>query len=132
MSQQPRRALVVEDQQLWRELFFGDALRELGFTVFPAATKEEAIELLDTHSFDIAIIDINLTQVPGNSDGLIVTDYIEYKGLRLPVIVVSGSEDGLRKLGNQKSLIVAKIRKDAFDLDEFVNHVKTAVSQDAG
>ena len=127
MSQHPRRALVVEDQQLWRELFFGDALRELGFTVFPAATKEEALELLDAHSFDIAIVDINLTEVPGNSDGLIVTDYIEFKELRLPVIIVSGSDNGLLRLGNQKPFIVAKIKKDAFDLDEFVTYVKTAV-----
>ena len=127
MAQHPKQALIVEDQQLWRESFFGEALRELGFTVFPAATKEEALELLDTHSFDIAIVDINLTEVPGNSDGLIVTDYIEYKGLRLPIIVVSGSEDGLRNLGDQQPLIIARIRKDAFDLDEFVTHVKRAV-----
>jgi DNA-binding NtrC family response regulator len=127
--QQRKQALVVEDQELWRELFFGEALQDMGFKVFPAATKEDALELLDKHSFDVAVIDINLTEVPGNSDGVVVADYIEHKGIWLPIIVVSGSEDGLRALSEQRRLIQAKIRKDAFNLDEFVAEVERAVGQ---
>jgi DNA-binding NtrC family response regulator len=129
MMQQRKQALVVEDQQLWRELFFGEALEDMGFKVFPAATKEEALDLLDKHTFDVAVIDINLTEVPGNSDGVLVTDYIERKGIWLPIIVVSGSEDGLRALSEKRHLIHAEIRKDAFNLDEFVAEVAKAVEQ---
>ena len=129
MTQQRKHALVVEDQELWRELFFGEALQDMGFEVFPAATKEEALDLLEKHSFDVAVIDINLTDVPGNSDGVLVADYIEHKGVWLPIIVVSGSEDGLRALSEKRHLIQAKIRKDAFNLDEFVAEVERAVGQ---
>lgn len=129
MAEAAKRVLIVEDQAIWREEFFGEALQELGFIVFPAATKEEALELLDKYQFDLAIIDLNLTEVPGNTDGLVVADYIENTGTKFPIIVVSGSEEGLRTLiGEKHHLIFAEIRKDSFDLDEFVTQVNRAVN----
>ena len=128
MSLSQRRVLVVEDQELWREQFFCESLQELGFIVFPAATKEEALELLENHEFDLAVIDINLTEVPGNIDGLILADYIESKGFAIPIIAVSGSEDGLQALSERQHLVCAKIRKDAFDLGEFISRVKIATN----
>jgi len=128
MSLSQRRVLVVEDQELWREQFFCESLRELDFIVFPAATKEEALKLLEEYEFDLAVIDINLTQVPGNIDGLILADHIDSKGFAIPIIAVSGSEDGLRALSERQHLIRAKIRKDSFDLDEFISQVKIAMN----
>ena len=128
MSVSQRRVLVVEDQKLWREQFFGESLQELGFIVFPAATKDEALKLLENFEFDLAVIDINLTEVPGNIDGLILADYIDTKGFKIPIIAVSGSEDGLRALSERKHLVCTKIRKDAFDLDEFITQVKIATN----
>jgi len=128
MSIPQRRVLVVEDQKLWREQFFGESLQELGFLVSPAATKEEALKLLEIHKFDLAVIDINLTEVPGNIDGLILADYIGSKGFAIPIIAVSGSEDGLRALSEREHLVCTKIRKDAFDLGEFISQVKIATN----
>ncbi len=129
MTGQAPQVLVVEDQELWREQFFGESLQELGFKVFAAATKEEALALLDRHTFTLAIIDINLTQVPGNTDGLVVANYINRRGLKLPIIVVSGSEEGMRLLGSRQNLVMAEIKKDKFDLNEFIAQVKQAAAR---
>ena len=84
--------------------------------------------MLENYEFDLAVIDINLTEVPGNIDGLILADYIATKGPVIPIIAVSGSESGLRALNERQHLVWAKIRKDAFDLDEFITEVKMATN----
>jgi CheY-like chemotaxis protein len=126
MAQGQLQVLVVEDQQLWREQFFYESLQDLGFKVLLASTKDEALALVDKHTFDLAVIDINLTDVPGNTDGLDVTNYIERKGITLPIIFVSGSEEGLRSVREHQDLVFAEIRKDSFNLDEFILQVKKA------
>ena len=126
MAQGQLQVLVVEDQQLWREQFFYESLQDLGFKVLLASTKDEALALVDKHTFDLAVIDINLTDVPGNTDGLDVTNYIERKGMTLPIIFVSGSEEGLRSVREHQDLVFAEIRKDSFNLDEFIFQVKMA------
>ena len=128
MSHGQMQVLVVEDQRLWREQFFNESLQDLGFNVFLASTKDEALALLAEYSFDLAVIDINLTAVPGNTDGIAVTDYIERQGISCPIIFVSGSEEGLRSLRKHQDLVFAEIRKDAFNLDEFIFQVKAATS----
>lgn len=126
MARGQLQVLVVEDQQLWRERFFCEALQDLGFKVLLASTKAEALQLIDEHTFDLAVIDINLTDVPGNTDGLDVTNYIERQGIALPIIFVSGSEEGLRSARENQDLVFAEIRKDSFNLDEFILQVKMA------
>lgn len=123
------QVLIVEDQELWREQFFGEALAELGYVVFTASNKEEALALLKQHQFDLAIIDINLTAVTGNTDGLIVADYLKNIGANTPIIVVSGTDGGLRALADRRELIFAEIQKDLFNLELFISKVQLAISQ---
>lgn len=121
------QVLIVEDDEVWRTQLL-EQLQELGLTVFAVATKEEAITLVDTYSFDLTIIDINLTNITGNRDGLHVVDYLESKGKATPVIVISGStEEGWRALRDRQRLILAEIRKDEFDLEAFLALVKTVL-----
>lgn len=128
MTEITGRVLIVEDQELWREEFFGEILEELGFTTFAAATKEEALDLLNTHDFDLAIIDINLTSVTGNTDGLIVAERLETKGTNTPIIVVSGTDGGFRALRDRSRRVFAEIPKDSFNFDQFVSKVKLAIA----
>ncbi len=121
-----QRALIVEDQELWREQFFGEALRELGFSIFCATNKKEAFELLDKHHFDLAIVDINLTAVTGNVDGLAVADYVKKQDEATPIIVVSGTDGGFRALQGRENQIFAQIAKDLFSLELFISQVKLA------
>ena len=129
MKQQTRTALIVEDQELWREQFFGEALRDLGFVVFLASNKEEALTLLDEQEFDLAVIDINLTAVTGNRDGLIVAEHLETIGSTMPVIVVSGTDGGFRVLQEREYRIFAKIPKDLFNLELFISKVQLAMTK---
>jgi DNA-binding NtrC family response regulator len=121
------RVLIVEDQQLWRDKFFGESLRELGFTVSPASTKEEALELLSKYEFNLAIIDLNLTDVPGNADGLVIVDHIESVAANTPIIIVSGTEGGLHALHERPYRVFAEMQKQSFSLEDFISKVKMAL-----
>jgi CheY-like chemotaxis protein len=55
-----RRLLVVEDEMMVL-LHIEDALADLGCTsVSAAATIDQALDLIKTHSFDAAMVDVNL------------------------------------------------------------------------
>ncbi len=127
MTQTKIQILIVEDQKLWREQLFAES-QELGYTVFLAATKEEALALLDKYQFDLAVVDINLTAVAGNTDGLAVTDHIKSTGAKTPIIVVSGTEGGFRSLHERPYQVFAEIQKDLFDLDDFISQVERAIT----
>ena len=129
MTSTAGQILVVEDQAYWREDVFSESLQELGFAVFPAANKEQALALLDEHRFNLAIIDINLTDVTGNTDGLIIADRIQSTNVQTPIIVVSGTEGGLRALKERAYQVFAQMRKDTFDLEDFIEQVQKAVAQ---
>ncbi len=128
MIKQHVKVLVVEDQELWCDQFFGEVLEDLGYLVFSAPTKEKAIELLDQYCFDLAIIDINLTAITGNTDGLLVVDYLRSKDGDLPIIVVSGTDGDFRSLRERGYAIFAEISKELFDLEQFMVQVQKAVS----
>jgi DNA-binding NtrC family response regulator len=119
----------VEDQELWREQFFGEALRDLGFAVFSASTKEEALTLLNEREFNLAVIDINLTAVTGNTDGLAVAEYLDQTGSTIPIIVVSGTDGGFRVLHERHYRIFAEIPKDLFNLELFISQVELAMTE---
>lgn len=129
MAQHAARVLVVEDQEIWRTESFSEPLQELGLEVWGAATKEEALDMIQQYLFDLAIIDLNLTEVPGNTDGLAVVGHILEKTPRIPIIIVSGSEDGLRALEKCKYPIYDTIEKHLFNLEDFVMQVNQALQQ---
>jgi CheY-like chemotaxis protein len=55
-----RRVLVVEDEMLIL-LMIEDMLEDLGFAaVTAAATIDQALGLIDTQAFDVAMLDLNL------------------------------------------------------------------------
>jgi two-component system copper resistance phosphate regulon response regulator CusR len=122
MADRPKTVLIVEDEVDWREQIFRESLENEGLIVFAAATYDESIELVDQHAFDLAVVDINLTNVPGNVQGAQVMRYIrDRQDTRL--IVVSGSRER-----NQKQIedidYVAFIEKDSFDIVAFVQVVR--------
>ena len=128
MMKQHVKVLVVEDQELWCHQFFGEVLEDLGYLVFPALTRENALELLDQYRFDLAIIDINLTAITGNTDGLLVVEYLRSKDADLPIIVVSGTDGDFRGLRERGYTIFAEISKEVFDLEQFMVQVQRAVA----
>jgi DNA-binding NtrC family response regulator len=83
--------LVVEDDEDWREEI-NEILEDEGYKVRVAATRSQAQSELDANSFDVAIIDINLTNVTANRDGEEVFNYIMASGLPTKVIILSGTD----------------------------------------
>lgn len=61
-----RTALIVDDTKNIR-LLLSKCLEGENFTVYTAASGEEALELLNTHSFDIAFIDIKMPNISGTT-----------------------------------------------------------------
>jgi len=122
MADRPKTVLIVEDEVDWREQIFRESLEDEGLIVFTAATYDESIELVDQHAFDLAVVDINLTNVPGNVQGAQVMRYIRDRQ-DTRIIVVSGSRER-----NQKQIedidYVAFIEKDSFDIAAFVQVVR--------
>lgn len=82
-----KRILVLEDEALVA-MVLEDMLAELGITVVgPAATIEEALQLVESEPFDAAILDMNVD----GSNSLPVADALAARGL--PYAFASGMPD---------------------------------------
>ena len=116
--------LVVEDEKQWREDTFREVLEDEGYQVEMASNYSEAVAAIDRRAFDLAVIDINLTAIPGNRDGIRVLEYMAAREHQTRAIIVSGSkawaaaEEYARKFNP-----VAFFDKTRFDVAEFVTMV---------
>ncbi|MBL7200052.1 MAG: response regulator, partial [Anaerolineae bacterium] len=63
------RTLIVEDDEDWRQQV-KEILQDEGYHVSLATTLEQARAIVDACSIDVAIVDINLTDVTANRDGI--------------------------------------------------------------
>jgi DNA-binding response OmpR family regulator len=80
----PQRVLVVDDEDLLRELV-RDVLTAGGYAVEVAASATEALELVKAHAFDLAFVDFVLR---GGATGEQLADILARLGV--PVIMTSG------------------------------------------
>jgi DNA-binding NtrC family response regulator len=122
------RILIVEDQAGWREDIFRETLEDRGYRVSTSDSYQGAIDTLDHGGFDLVIVDVNLTGVSGNQDGIRIVEQLAARGDMTPVIVVSGSKtrDAARQTLKQYAP-VAFIDKTTFDIDQFVQTVAEAL-----
>ena len=80
------RILIVDDEEVLRDVL-EVVLRREGFDVLPAASGEEALNLLDGEEVDLVILDVML---PGIS-GIDTLRAIRIANPHLPVIVITAS-----------------------------------------
>jgi DNA-binding NtrC family response regulator len=121
--------LVVEDEERWREDIFREALEDGGYQVVTSSSYNEAVAALDRQVFDLVVIDVNLTGVSGNRDGVRVLDRIAALGHRSLTIVVSGAKTWLvAEKSVRKFHPVAFLDKTTFDVAEFVTLVTSALN----
>ena len=83
-----RKAIVVDDSDYWCEEL-EELLQDKGFDVVTASDRSTALSVLANESFDIAIIDVNLTDEVYNADGFLINRYIQDNLSDTPVILVS-------------------------------------------
>ena len=89
------RILVVEDEQAPRRIIEKTLERE-GYSVRTAANAEQALQEIDQHSFDLIILDIRMPDLTGKLNkeaGLHALQSIRDKGLKLPIIILSASQN---------------------------------------
>ena len=121
--------LVVDDVERWREDIFREALEDEGYQVETASNYSEAVAAIDRHVFDLAVIDINLTAVPGNRDGIRVLEYMAAQGHQTRAIIVSGSKAWAASEEYARTFSpVAFFDKTKFDVIEFVTLVTGALA----
>jgi len=121
------KALVVEDEQDWREDAFRENLEEAGYRVTVTSNYNEAVTALDRQLFDLVVIDINLTGQRGNQDGIRVLERMISIGHKTKAIVVSGSGTRAMAEENVKRFEpIAFLDKPTFDVKEFLELIKEA------
>ena len=100
-------ALIVDDSQDWRsdleELFRGKK-----YDVMTAKDRSTAIALVSTYVFDIAVLDVNLTDEIHNVEGLMINQELKQKSPSTRVILVSARDLTSRELENIKPSIFVK------------------------
>jgi DNA-binding NtrC family response regulator len=122
------RILIVEDQAGWREDIFRETLEDRGYQVSTSDSYQGAIDTLDRGIFDLVVVDVNLTGVSGNQDGIRIVEQLAAQGDTTPVIVVSGSKTRDAARQNLKQYApFAFIDKTTFDIDQFVQTVADAL-----
>lgn len=119
--------LVVEDEENWREKTFRELLEDEGYLVETAASHEEAIAKLHKQHFDLAIVDINLTDIPHNVDGTLVLDAIAELGLKMEIMIVSGTASSDKVV--EKYQPSGFFRKQTFDDHQFILTVKKVLKE---
>ena len=118
--------LVAEDEECWREDMFRDALEDEGYQVVTSSSYNEAIIALKRQIFNLVVIDVNLTGIPGNRDGLRVLEQMAALGHNSPYVIISGAE-GAHEYSMKKFEPTAFIDKATFEVTEFADIVRSAL-----
>jgi CheY-like chemotaxis protein len=84
-ADQPRRILVVDDEEMVRDLL-ARFLSERGYLPSPAADGAQALELFRSQPFDLVLSDVRM---PGLS-GLQLLQAVKEVNPRVPVVLISG------------------------------------------
>lgn len=124
MNAVQKKILIIEDEQLIRELY-ARQLSRAGFFVKAVATAEEALQTLNQEPFDLVLLDIML---PG-MNGLQMYRQLkmENPGFNMPVMLLTnlGQESVIKEgfeLGASAYLI-----KSSYTPDQVVQEVKNVL-----
>ena len=88
MGNNPLSVLAVDDEETFLAVL-QTILNQEGFQTETASDGIQAINLLQSNSYDLALIDVRMPRV----DGIEVLKYIKDHFLDLPVIMLTGSND---------------------------------------
>lgn len=130
MAQKPGNILVVEDRADWQDILCL-ALSQQGYKTHSATSFKEALDALQSETFNLAVVDPVLDmQNRFNRDGLSVIQKIRETQAKIPIIILTGSlthdmEDSLRYLSPNAPVL----SKEQWDAREFNNLVEELLGQ---
>ena len=121
--------LIVEDQDYWREDIFRETLEDAGYRVETAGSYREAIGVLEKQTFDLVVVDVNLTGDTRNRDGVLVLEHMVSLGHHPRIIVVTGSDSRAAAAESVKKFHpLAFLDKTTFDMGQFIALVEQALA----
>jgi DNA-binding NarL/FixJ family response regulator len=118
-----QNVLIVEDLSSWRRRL-KRLLKNEPVNVFDAAGYDEALRLVKRHHFDVAVIDVNLSGVPHNVDGLALAEQMWQTNSKVNIILISGSREWERRLSRFRFRPTCILEKQNLDQDDFVRKVR--------
>ena len=80
--------LVVDDNEAVRNMLY-KVIRSAGMEACSVSSGEEALELVRQRPFDLILLDVNLQGM----DGFQVIETLRSRGIKIPVIIVSGRKE---------------------------------------
>ena len=129
MSQEPARALIVEDDHSWQQIVT-EILTDLGLAVDVADTLEAAVEALAAAPHRLAVVDLSLSGPDHrNRDGLAVLEAIRRQDPGCAAILLTGFatvELAVSALTEYGALTC--LRKESFRRAEFRQVVQRALA----
>jgi DNA-binding NtrC family response regulator len=85
-----QKILVVDDLQDWRATLSG-LLKDRGYDVEVSGSIANALELLKTNSYDLALLDLRLDETDeSNTDGLTLAETIKSNWPQVKVVMITG------------------------------------------
>ena len=129
MSQEPARALIVEDDHSWQQIVT-EILTDLGLAVDVADTLEAAVEALAAAPHRLAVVDLSLSGPDHrNRDGLAVLEAIRRQDPGCAAVLLTGFatvELAVSALTEYGALTC--LRKESFRRAEFRQVVQRALT----
>ncbi len=116
------KILVVDDQPGIR-LLLSDVFTSIGYHVTVAQTGQEALDKIFKQRFDLILLDHGLPIINGQE----VIEQMEHKGIFVPVILMSGLIENLKREYLQHSMFI-KIVAKPFNILEMSQMVKKMLS----
>ena len=83
---QPRRKILVVDDQESMRVLLQDMLEEIGYEVSLAEGGMQALKMLEESQFDLVLSDLNMPEM----DGSVLLKEIKARYPGLPVVIITG------------------------------------------
>ena len=118
--------LVVEDLPSWQKKF-KRFLKDEPFNIVVATNYLEALILAELYAIELMVLDVNLSGVPYNIDGLRAAEELWCKNKNMKIIIVSGDQGWNRRLevyGFDPNFV---LEKQSLDQDDFVRKIYQAL-----
>ena len=116
------RILVVDDEAALRTVLSSELHTE-GYMVSTASDGDEAIDLLQSHSYDLILLDIKMPRV----DGFQVLRYVKEKIPHIKVIMLTGFAD-LKNAIESKKLGAEDFISKPYDLVDLLATIERVLA----
>lgn len=120
----PRRVLLLEDDVAVRDVV-SRQLQAAGYSVTSAHRPEEALELMKTHAFDIAVFDNIL---PGDMNGVDVARALRVENNKIPIVLLTGLPS---YLSDQHLAHVDALLHKPVPIETLLRQIEVCLSQEA-